>query len=249
MNVEWFEDETFWVDFSEVLFSAERADEAVDRVATSPLLDAPAGAAVVDLGCGPGTYTIPLARRGARATGVDLSAAMLDRARAAALTAGVDIRLVQADLREFIEPGAFDLAISMHTSFGLFADPDDNMQVLRNVMASLAPGGRLLIDLYGKENLARDGGGEPKVYDVDGGTVVVRGTILDDWTRFRDDFILVRGDEARRGVVVHNLYSAVELKAMLAEAGFVDIECFGGFDAAPYDNHAQRLIVRGGRPS
>lgn len=249
MSAEWFEDETFWVDFSEVLFSAERAHQAVDRVATSPLLDVAAGAAVVDLGCGPGTYTIPLARRGARVTGVDLSTAMLDRVRAAALAAGVDVRLVQADLREFVEPDAFDLALSMHTSFGLFTEPEDNMRVLRNVLASLTPGGRLLIDLYGKENLARDRGGEPKVFDVDGGTVVVRGTVLDDWTRFRDDFILVRGDTARRGVVVHHLYSAVELKAMLAEAGFMDIECFGGFDAVPYDNRAQRLIVTGRRAS
>ncbi|MEV7908193.1 SAM-dependent methyltransferase, partial [Streptomyces anulatus] len=30
-------------------------------------------------------------------------------------------------------------------------------------------------------------------------------------------------------------------------AGFVDVECFGGFDGVPYDNHATRLIVRGTR--
>ncbi|MEU8385047.1 class I SAM-dependent methyltransferase [Streptosporangium sp. NPDC048865] len=244
--MEWFEDETLWTDFSEVLFSAERAGEAEARVASSPLLRVPAGAAVLDLGCGPGTYTIPLARRGAEVTGVDLSAALLDRAAVAASEAGVDVRLVRADMREFVEPDRFDLVISMYTSFGLFADHDENMRVLRNVWASLAPGGRIMIDLYGKEILAREGG-EPKIIDVDGGTLVVRGTVLDEWTRFRDDFLLVRGDRAYRAFVVHNLYSAVELKAMLVEAGFADVECFGGFGAEPFDNHARRLIVRGSR--
>jgi hypothetical protein len=43
------------------------------------------------------------------------------------------------------------------------------------------------------------------------------------------------------------LYSAAELRALFERAGFVDVECFGGFDASPYDNNARRLIVRGYR--
>lgn len=138
--MEWFENETLWVDFTEVLFSAGRADEARARVASSPLLRVPAAAAVLDLGCGPGAYAIPLAGRGAAVTGVDLSAALLKRAEAGAAEEGVELRLVRADMREFVEPDRFDLAISMYTSFGLFADHDDNMRVLRNVRASLKPG-------------------------------------------------------------------------------------------------------------
>jgi SAM-dependent methyltransferase len=246
MAMEWFADETLWADFSDVLFSAERAGEAETRAASSPLLRLPPGTRVLDLGCGPGTYTIPLARRGAEVTGVDLSAALLDRAAQAASAAGVDVRLVRADMREFVEAARFDLVISMYTSFGLFDDHDENMRVLRNVRASLAPGGRLLIDLYGKEIMARDGA-QPKILDVDGGTLIVRGTVLDDWTRFRDDFYLVRDGRARQAFIVHHLYSAVELKQMLGAAGFTGIECFGGFDAEPFDNHARRLIVQGTR--
>ncbi|MFV2103950.1 class I SAM-dependent methyltransferase [Micromonospora sp. LOL_024] len=244
--MEWFEDEALWTGFSEVMFSAERAAEAAVRVAASPLLRLPAGAAVLDLGCGPGTYTIPFARRGATVTGVDLSAALLEHAAAAAAEAGVEVRLIRADMRRFAEPYRFDLAISMYTSFGLFVEPEQNMRVLRNVLTSLKPGGRLLIDLYGKEIAARDGQ-EPKVVDVNGGTLLVRGTVLHDWTRFRDDFLLVRDGQVRTAVVEHALYSAAELKAMLREAGFADIDCFGGFAGEPFDNHARRLIVRGRR--
>lgn len=246
--MEWFEDETLWVVFSDVLFTAGRAEEARTRVASSPLLQVPADAEVLDLGCGPGAYAIPLAGRGAAVTGVDLSPALLERARTGASEAGVKLRLVREDMREFVEPDRFDLAVSMYTSFGLFADHEDNMRVLRNVRASLKPGGHFLVDLYGKEILARDGG-LPHILDIEGGTMIVRGTILGDWERFRDDFILVQGDRARTAFVEHTLYSAFELRTMLVEAGFTDVECFGGFDAEPFDNHARRLIVRGRRGS
>ena len=53
---------------------AQRLD--VDRIVEL----IPPSSSVLDLGCGPGTYAVPLAARGALVTGVDLSATMLDRA-------------------------------------------------------------------------------------------------------------------------------------------------------------------------
>ncbi|WBB81233.1 class I SAM-dependent methyltransferase [Micromonospora sp. WMMD882] len=247
--MEWYEDDTFWIDFAGALFAPRRRHEARERVAASPLLELPTGARVLDLGCGPGTYTTPLAERGAQVTGVDLSAAMLDRARHAAETAGVPVRLVRADMRAFVEPDSYDLVISMYTSFGYFTDPAENLLVLRNAWRSLAPGGRLLMDLFGKEIFAR-WAGTPKVVDVDdGGRLFMRDTVLDDWTRFRSDWTLVHGDTARHGFFEQYVYSAAEIRQLLTTAGFTGIRCFGGFDAQPYDNHAQRLVVQASRPA
>lgn len=100
--------------------------------------------------------------------------------------------------------------------------------------------------MLGKEVLA-SWVGRPQAVDVDGGTVFMRDTILDDWSRLRTDWTLVRGDEARQASIMCVLYSAVELRTLFEQAGFVDVECFGGFDAGPYDNNARRLIVRGVR--
>ncbi|GII83465.1 methyltransferase [Sphaerisporangium siamense] len=245
--MDWFEDDTFWADFSGVLFAPERLVQARRWVASSPLLDLPPGTTVLDLGCGPGTYAVPLAERGAQVTGVDLSAVMLDRAREAARTAGLTVRLVRADMREFVEPNYYDLIISMYTSFGYFPDPAQNQRVLRNAWQSLVPGGRLLMDLFSKEIFAR-WAGTPKVVEVDGGALFMRDTILDDWTRFRSDWTLVRGDTARHGFFEQFVYSAAEIRSMLAAAGFTDILCFGGFAGEPYDDNAKRLVVRATRP-
>ncbi|MBW4721468.1 class I SAM-dependent methyltransferase [Saccharothrix obliqua] len=242
----WYEDDDLWVGFADVMFPPRRWAEAERLVAESPLLKVSAGDRVLDLACGPGTHVVPLARHGAVVTGVDLSEAMLARARAACERAGVEARLVQADMRAHVEPGAYDLVVNMYTSFGYFTDPGENLAVLRNAHASLAPGGRLLVDVLGKEVFA-GWVGRPQAVDVDGGTVYMRDTVLDDWTRLRSDWTWVRGDEVRRTSLHSTLYSAAELRGLFEAAGFTGVECFGDFDATPYDNHARRLIVRGTR--
>ncbi|WP_433528349.1 class I SAM-dependent methyltransferase [Micromonospora sp. CA-263727] len=245
--MEWFEDDGFWVDFAGALFAPHRRQEAQRWVATSPLFTVTTGTRALDLGCGPGTYAVPLAARGAQVTGVDLSAAMLDQARTASKEAGVALRLVRADMREFVEPACYELVISMYTSFGYFADPEQNQLVLRHAWQSLVPGGRLLMDLFSKEIFAR-WAGTPKTVEVDGGYLFMRDTVLDDWTRFRSDWTLVRGVTARHGFFEQFVYSAAEIRAMLAAAGFTGIVCFGGFAGEPYDNNAKRLVVQATRP-
>lgn len=242
----WYEDEDLWVGFAEVMFPERREQEATDLIATSPLLKVAAGTRVLDLACGPAVHVVPMARSGAEVTGVDLSPAMLERAKEACDRAGVSARLVHANMLDFVEPDTYDLVINMYTSFGYFTDPGDNLTVLRNIRASLVPGGAAVIDLLGKEVLA-SWVGRPQAVAVPGGTVFMEDTILDDWTRLRTDWTLVRGQEIRKSTILSHLYSAAELRSLFEQAGFVDIEFFGGFDASPYDNHARRLIVRGFR--
>ncbi|MEU5162020.1 class I SAM-dependent methyltransferase [Streptomyces sp. NPDC020875] len=255
------------------MFSDRRAGTAAGLVRDSPLFDFPAGSRVLDLCCGPGLFLGPLARRGYRVTGVDLSAPMLARARTACaaptgtatdpsdLTDPSDpsdpaadgdtthpVELVRADMLDFVRPGAYDVVLSLFTSFGYFADPADNLRVLRNARRSLAPGGRLLVDVMGKEVLA-GWIGRPQAVDLpDGSYVVQRDTVLDGWRRLRTDWTLVRGDTARTAALHSFLYSGAELHDLFVTAGFTGVECYGDFDGGPYDQHARRLIVVGHAP-
>lgn len=244
----WYEDEDLWIDFQSVMFPELPERAAEESVAASPLLKVRPGMRVMDMACGPAVYVVALARRGAEVTGVDLSPAMLARARATCDQAGVSAWFVRADMREHVEPGAYDLVLSTHTSFGYFTGPGDNLTVLRNAHASLTPGGTLIVDVLGKEVVASRVGRRGAIDiadDAGGGTVFTRDTILDDWTRLRTDWTLVRGSSARHASIVWCLYSAAELRSLFEQAGFVDVECFGGFDGSPYDDRARRLVVRG----
>jgi trans-aconitate methyltransferase len=86
---------------------------------------------------------------------VDRTAFLLERACERAQAAGLDLELVQADMREFRRPAAYDLAVSLFTSFGYFDALEDDLRVLRNLRASLTPSGVLVMDMVGKEWLAR----------------------------------------------------------------------------------------------
>ncbi|MGF0167280.1 class I SAM-dependent methyltransferase [Streptomyces koyangensis] len=238
-----FQDDDFWIEFHDFLFSEQRHTQAEDLLATSPLLSFPTGARVLDLCCGTGVFTVPLARRGHDVTGVDLSPAMLDRARKRTADLGAQVTYVRADAREYEAPGAFDVVLNMFTSFGYFDDPADNARMLRTMYTSLAPGGTLVLDLAGKELLARKVT-PPKVVQRGDDLLVQTDTVLDDWARLRSDWVLVRGERVTRATLVWFVYSAVELRRMVEEAGFGRVEVFGGFDARPYDQDAERLVLR-----
>ncbi len=241
-----FQDDDFWTEFYDFLFSDQRFTQAEDLLETSPLLNLPAGARVLDLCCGPGVFTVPLARRGYAVTGVDRSPAMLERARARSAKRSAPATYVEADVRAYAQPGAFDVVLNMFTSFGYFEDLADNARALRTMHDSLVPGGTLLLDLAGKELLA----GRvtpPKVVRRGDNLLVQTDTVLDDWARLRSDWVLVRGDRVTRASLVWFVYSAVELRRMAREAGFGHVEVFGDFDGRPYDQDAQRLILRATR--
>ncbi|MER5351912.1 class I SAM-dependent methyltransferase [Kitasatospora sp. NPDC002551] len=243
-----FQDDDFWTEFHDFLFSEQRHAQAEELLGSSPLLDFPAGSRVLDLCCGPGVFSVPLARRGHTVTGVDLSPAMLERARRLADAAGAKVTFVRADARAYDAPGEFDVVLNMFTSFGYFEDPADNARVLRTMHDSLTPGGTLVLDLAGKELLARRVT-PPKVVRRGEDLVVQTDTVLDDWARLRSDWVMVRGERVTRATLVWFVYSAVELRRMAEEAGFERIEVFGGFDGRPYDENAERLVLRAIRPA
>ena len=47
--------------------------------------------------------------------------------------ARLTVELVRADMRAFVRPESFDLALSLFTSFGYFNDAEDDLRVLQNV--------------------------------------------------------------------------------------------------------------------
>lgn len=245
---EWFDDETFWTDLYPFLFTEERLGAAEEEVENLLSLVPYQGRTVLDLCCGPGRHSVPLARRGLKVTGVDHSPFLLRKAEERAREAGVRVEWVQSDMRDFVRPGAFDLAINMFTSFGYFDDKSDDLLVLRQLRESLRPGGFLLMELAGKEWLAE--GFHPTTSEElpDGSLLVQRHEIFDDWSRIRNDWILIKGESVRRFKFHHTLYSGQELKDRLRQAGFVGVRLFGDLDGSEFGLHAGRMVVIASTP-
>jgi SAM-dependent methyltransferase len=99
-----------------------------------------AGEEVLDVACGTGNATIPAAQAGARATGLDLTPALLDGARHRAAEAGVEIEWVEGDAENLpFDDASFDVVLS---TFGCMFAPDHGRTAAETARV-LRPGGRL----------------------------------------------------------------------------------------------------------
>ncbi|HEX9205355.1 MAG TPA: class I SAM-dependent methyltransferase [Candidatus Deferrimicrobiaceae bacterium] len=207
------------------------------------LIPIPPGAAVADLGCGRGRHAIPLSRRGYRVTGVDLSEKMLRMARERAEREGAAVEWVREDMREFVRPGAFDVFLSLFSSFGFFGD-EENQKVLDNVGRSLKPGGALLLDLRNSQKgLAGEGELEETV-TVPAGRLNMRVRFDRTTGRARAEHELVRPDGIRISSAFDvRIYSEEELTRMIGRAGMRVVSVHGTLDGARFAAGAERMVV------
>ena len=110
------------------------------------------GGPVLELGSGTGRVAIPVAQAGVPVMGLDNSAAMLKVARARARKAGLGtdlLRFVKGDMRDFSLGGQkFPLVSIPYRAFQTLLSVADQYQALAAIKPHLAPGGRLIIDLF-----------------------------------------------------------------------------------------------------
>jgi SAM-dependent methyltransferase len=238
------DDDEFWRACGPVMFTPERwagAPEQVDRVLE--LAGVEPGAAVLDLACGPGRHSLELARRGFRVTGVDRTPPHLAAARAAAGEEGLEVEWVEADMLSFSRPESFDLGLSLYTSFGYFEDPEDDRRTAANLVESLRPGGALVMEMMGKEVLARIFVARDWQELPDGGILLYERKVSRGWSWIEHRWILLKDGERREFAPSLRIYSAAELTALLRDCGCSAVEVYGGFDGRPYDHEAVRLVA------
>jgi SAM-dependent methyltransferase len=116
------------------------------------------GGRILELGCGSGRLTIPIAQNGIEIVGADLSRSMLETARAKAQRAGVEVHFLEADMRSFDITGKFSAVLIPGNSLLHLFTPGDLIECFRNVRRHLAPSGRLIFDIskWDIAMLARD---------------------------------------------------------------------------------------------
>jgi SAM-dependent methyltransferase len=240
---QWFENKAFWSELYPFLFPEGRLAAAEAEIEKIVRLIDFNGKAILDLGCGPGRHAVAFARKAYEVTGVDLSSFLLQKAKARARQAGVAVEWIRKDMRAFVRPRAFDLTISLFTSFGYFAAENDDLKVLRNVQRSLKTGGILVMDLLGKELLAKRFQATLSHELADGSLLIERHQIVGDWSRVRNEWIYLRKGKAKTFRFEVTSYSGQELKGRLREAGFKRIQLYGDLEGIEYGYDAKRLIA------
>ncbi len=240
-EIPWYEDEEFWKMYP--LFTDKKLKEAGEEVEKIiSLADLDSDIKVLDLCCGIGRHSIVFADRGYDVTAVDITEHYLERAREKGEEKSVEIEFIKEDMRKFKREGEFDIVLNLFTSFGYFEDNDENLQVLKNVYKSLKPNGKFILDVLGKEVIARIFKGK-EWKEINGDIWLFERNIKKDWSRFEDNMMKVVNGDVKEFNTSHWLYSAKELKDMLEGVGFTSLDVYGNYDGKPYDEEADRLVV------
>ena len=217
-------------------------DEALAAVA---LAGVDPGAEVLDCPTGFGRHALALTEAGYRVTGLDRSDTLL--ADAERRREGAEWpRLVRGDYRELPFPDhSFDAVLNLFTSLG-YLERDEDVGVLRELRRVLRPGGALVVETMHRDGLARTTPNRVWSRLPDDGLFLQEWEI--DWSTGENEtlhLIVAPDGERTERRFVHHAYSVKEWIAMLREAGFTDVEAFGGLDAtSPPSPASWRLALR-----
>ncbi|MGQ9801939.1 MAG: class I SAM-dependent methyltransferase [Candidatus Saccharicenans sp.] len=185
---------------------------------------------ILDVGCGTGRHAVELARRGYSVAGIDISEAMLKKAREKAQAAGVEINFIKADARALPFQNEFDLAIMLcEGAFPLMETDEMNFEILKSVTPALKPGAKLIFTTLNglfplfhsvKDFLKANQGKNRIEYE---------GHVFDLMT-FRDySRIILEGDDGQPIELETNerFYVPSEITWLLKSLGYSKVEIFG----------------------
>jgi SAM-dependent methyltransferase len=164
---------------------------------------------LLDVCCGPGRHARALAQRGYQVVGVDANAEAVVRAAEAAPPGA---RFVALDMRALDSlDESFDAVVNLWHSFGYFDDAG-NRDVLRQMAGRLTPSGRLLLDVYNRDHVAK----LPLRESFERGGRLVHSERSWDGPRHR---VVLRYDGGGGDEVEFRLYTPGELAALCESVG------------------------------
>jgi SAM-dependent methyltransferase len=237
-------DESLWVQVRDFVFTQQHWDCAAREAASiAALMELSPRSRILDMPSGPGRHAIAFSALGHRVTGVDRCASYLNEACRRADAANCPVEWVCGDMRHFTSAEKFDAAVNLYTSFGYFADPADDILVLRTVQACLKNGGRFMLDLTSREILTRKDRLRERRLQFVGGHYAERSHLSDDACWLFKDVEIVRNEQRQTFQWGRRIYSLDELLEMLSAVGFASIRTCSNFHGTPFDRNAERLVL------
>ncbi len=209
------------------------------------------GGPVLELGCGTGRVTIPLAQNGIEIVGIDVVPAMIERARQK--SEGLPIEWVVADVRNFQLGRKFRLIFESGSVFHHMLTRADQEAYLARVCEHLEDDGRLMLSLFFPHasrlvstdveedwfTVERRDGIEIRVSGIDKYDAIRQIRTETAYRRWTD----ANGQENLRVVPLSLRYAfPQEMEALLHYNGFEIVELYGDTSMSPLTNESSAMI-------
>ena len=210
------------------------------------------GSPVLELACGSGRLTIPLAEAGVDIEGLDIAPAVLALARERSEARGLKLPWHQADAADFTLGGKFSFIFLPNNSVAHLLTWQDFSSCLACVRRHLAGGGRFALGYFNpslalltRDPSARFPAGEFLHPDTGEPVVVTETAAYDASTQINHLRWFWRFADGQETVsdLPMRVYFPQELDALLSLAGFVIEEKYGGYDLSPFTSASQKQLI------
>ncbi|WP_055491381.1 class I SAM-dependent methyltransferase [Streptomyces sp. TP-A0356] len=210
-----------------------------------------AGGPVLEVACGTGRITLPIARAGVEVTGLDIMPSMLARARQRAEDERLPVEWLEQDCRDIRSDRRFALVFSATNAMQHLHDLDSVVAFLASARNVLRPGGTLILDVFNPDmaklcRVPESPYHHKSVADVDGAILDVRATTSYDAAaqvlRFTLDY-LRDGACVRTKKVSMRCFFPEELLALCRLAGLDVAQRYGDYDQSPFTSTSPKQLL------
>ena len=218
------------------------------------------GGPILELGSGTGRIAIPIAQAGVEVVGLESSTAMLREARrktgdAPGSSGGIPV-WVEGDMADFALGRQFALVIIPFRGFLSLLSVEEQMDCLRCIRDHLAPGGRLIFDVFVPDlDMLTDDGSTPFHFedvphpDLDRRLVIWHQNRFDNHNQINNARTIIEEVDSG-GEVVRRLYREFQIRYMhrfeaqhlLELAGFRVEELYGDFELGTFDDDSTDMV-------
>jgi len=236
---DWFR-EWFGSPYYQILYQNRDEGEArafVARLCTH--LHPPPGSRMLDIACGEGRFAVQLAALGFDVTGIDLSHANIEKAKAQEQER---LQFFVHDMRFPFYINYFDYAFNFFTSFGYFTHDRDHLMAAKSFAAALKKGGTLVIDYLNREHALQLMTPEET---VDRGSYHFHISRRLERNHFIKDIRFTDADGRERHYTESvAAFTPADFERIFAAAGLTVTETFGDYALHAYDpKTSPRLII------
>jgi ubiquinone/menaquinone biosynthesis C-methylase UbiE len=246
-------------DYVSFYSDAQRYDLVMGVYASADLLKfyrqqvARYGEPVLELACGSGRLTIPLANEGVNITGMDLSEEMLNLAKLKASNSRASIRFLQGDMRSFDLEEKFKFIFIPAQSLSHLHTREEIEDCFSCVRRHLADEGRFLIELFNSsvKLLARESGHRYTVGEYEdpkeGSQVFVTAEVRYDAASQVNHIRWFFRDEGNQQETVLSFemrqFFPQEIDALLWYNGFLIEHKYGTYDEGQFSSDAPKQLI------
>jgi predicted TPR repeat methyltransferase len=227
------------------------AQKVWDKTGTNPI-------SIVDLGCGTGSITIPLAEMGYIMTGIDLSEDMLAVAhdkleqlsKSSPQLRKAQVRLVQQDMTKWQIPEQVDCVISFCDCINYLLTESAVVQSFEATYSALRNGGSFIFDVHHQNTFITYNQGQPYVYDDEAISYIWTCDYEESLHQIEHNlsiFVQEGGEDSTRyrrfeEVHIQRTYSIEWIKQSLYDCGFKQVDCYSDFTEEPPTEETSRLF-------